>query len=437
VRLGSATVAGGLLLFCAAQARAQVEFQDDFESGPFADAGPGGVWSSHQTASVSWSLTALAAHRGNAGLRIQDNDSSSGAGQWAWLEYDFPGGAGILSSYYLRAWVRFTGTQLGDSSVIRLASPGPPYCEVVNALILPRYFAKALDAVGTNYSVGASVTGSEGPWQLIELGLTGMNTADAGFGLWIDGGYAARYPGHLDFTATQVGRVLFGEPYASDSSFTGTIDLDDVRTTTSPPASTLGVSGPATVSVGACNAFGLQLSASNGSPAPAPYDFPASIAVFDQSGVMQLDGGIFRDNICSAPSSVVNVFQAQSQATFWARFDQVSTVIMSPSYVDFVNTRATVSVVGGGADAGGRDAGAPPPDGGLLDGGPPGGSDGGAADAALPDSGAASFPEGLSANLGCDCSGAGAEILAATLLLLLHACVPRRRRATARLAHLR
>jgi uncharacterized protein (TIGR03382 family) len=350
----------------------------------------------------------LAAHRGDAGLRITDTDATSAGGQWAWLQYDLPPNPGVLSSYYFRAWIRFTGTPLGDSIVMRLASGGPTYCQIRNALTVPKYFADAVDAVGTSYQVGASVTGSEGPWQLVELGLEGMNTLDAGFTLWIDGGSVATFPGGLDMASNQVAHVLFGEPYATDSSFTGTIDFDDVRTATAPPASILSVSGPAIVAAGACHPFGLSLTASNGTPAPAPYDFVAAISMLDSGGVRQIDGGVFLDSSCAAQEGGVGVLQAQTQVTFWARFDQAGTVTLKPGYVDFLSKATAVAVVSVGV----FDAGRPQPDAGIADSGP--------------DGGAALLPPGLTANLGCGSSGAG---ITSVLLPLLGALIHRRRGA--------
>jgi hypothetical protein len=215
----------------------------------------------------------------------------------------------------------------------------------------------------------------------------------------------------VDFTGVQPTQVLFGEALANDSSFTGTIDLDDVRASTSAPASKLSIVGPLTVAAGACNTFALGLTSSKGPAAGAPYAFPASVTAFDAITGARLDGGVFSDTSCTIPSGVVTFSQGQLQALFGVKLDPSGTVSLSPDYVDFLTKNALVKVIGVASGDGGRtDAGSSASDAGQ----PGGGADGGTNDGGptLPQSGAI-------ANLGCGSSDAAPRLLALLVLALL------------------
>ncbi len=187
-------------------------------------------------------------------------------------------------------------------------------------------------------------------------------------------------PGLQDWVLTPIADFRFGMTGAvADGGWSGTIDVDDVRATTTPPPTFVGLSASvATAPVGQCISLTLGLTDVQGLAAVAPYDVLVTLTVFGGSGIT-LSG------VCGGMTVVAVVIPTGSaNVSLFANATSVGGAQLEASNVDFLSgpgqpVAFTAPVPDAGVDAG-VDAGMS--------------MDAGSADAGAPDSG---FDAGLDA----------------------------------------
>jgi hypothetical protein len=335
---------------------------DDFESGSLVslDGGQQEQWDGLRTfrSGVTLRTSALAAHRGQLGLRLTDNSAATDGGcdpeAWVVRHLD-DAGSGLCLRYWARQQFSGVGTveidflsftpDAGDngSSGIAFHSPGGEL--QMGGYDRQRFLLTPVDA-------GLSPLG----WHLLELCTTGIGTLDGGRAFFVDGRPLGA-AGGLDFTTLALSHVALGENYSCPTSTTGTLDFDDVRTSQRPHASWLETSAAREVVQGACTPVGLALTDALGLPAPAPYDVEVGF-----SGVPL---ALFEDDGCKTPVSTLIVRAGEAGATHAFVATQAGAFLADvPLHADFL-TRAPFTLdvsppphfaVGCGCESGGAGA---------------------------------------------------------------------------------
>lgn len=148
------------------------------------------------------------------------------------------------------------------------------------------------------------------------------------------------------------------------TAFLGTFDFDDVRSSTSPPASQLQLSVATAAAPGVCSPVFVRFEDSFSVAAPAPYD--AFVTTQVSAGV----GGFYSDGACASPTTGVTVPSGSTEAMLYFRGQQEGVVLLDASHPDFIAGSAQVSIVAIPDDAGATiDAGADDDAGSAFDGG--------------------------------------------------------------------
>jgi MYXO-CTERM domain-containing protein len=343
-----------VLCVVALPARAQQTISDDFESGSL------GPWTPTVSGSPTLSVTSGAAHRGDAGLHIDLPAPTVNGTDSAYLSF-FPSPAYAGPDLYVRYWVRPT-----------LA--GPPSMVPVTTII-------GLSAITASADIPAS-DGGPLAWALNEIYVLGLGTDAGRVFLYSAGTQTLQAP--FDFTGWTISEVRVGLVSAGAGGYSGALDFDDVRTSTSPPAALLGFDA-GTARVGSCVPLKFSLLSSSGVPSPTPHDSFVSVS--------PSFGPLYADSACTMPGSSVTISAGTSIGNGWI-VPQLAGHFSGEIYADdYV-----------GATVGGNVGPALPPDAGPPDAGPPPDAGDPVVDAGAPDAGAPpAFYE-----VGCGCSSAEA-----------------------------
>ncbi|MBK7865419.1 MAG: hypothetical protein IPJ65_43845 [Archangiaceae bacterium] len=383
---------------------------DDFDDGMLQDAQA--PWAS-VTAVVpnSWAVSAVAAHRGAAGARFTDS-ISTGTPNVEGALYAIP--QNVLSGdTYLRFWARVQLMGAADSIYLAelLSNGGFAQLEVLLDLPSHRVRFGGYDSSAVLTVVDAGFTLPNAEWHLFEAAVlnTGPSPNLGNRRLWVDGVLKVDQ-GPFSFGDSR--RLGVGAAWSDTRATTGTIDVDDVRLSCSPPASRLTVSAPATIARGGCTAVTVGLVDSSGAPAAAPYPVTVALSI---SGAATAP---YSDANCMVSTTTGVIPVDALGADVYLRGNALGAAQLSVAQADFLPGSAAYTIVVG-PDAGAVDGGSV--DGGSVDGGA---VDGGAVDGGSVDGGEIS-PRALAVGCGCgSAQGSALIVLLAALALRRRALYP-------------
>lgn len=388
--------------------------------------GLGQAWTLTSQGGCSMSVSAAAAHRGDAGAVLIDPNAGTGNSQTAaaTLRGLSPG-----ATYRARVWTRFRATTMTDAQeTLVLVSPGNTWL-----LELAQGVGVLLAGHDTNdaYSYIADPTKnvSDGGWHLFEVALQGLDTTAGTRDVWLDGQHLLGQLG-IDFTGKTLDAVKLGKAVTLNDTFLGEQDFDDLRVDPLPQASTLTLSTtrpqlPAT----SCADVTVRLvDSETGAPAAAPYAVDVAMKLLGGGALYPAAG-------CSGTAGATwTIPSGATSATGSLQPGLGPTTQLTAAHVDFLPPDPLVFTVtpaggdggfGGGGGSGGGAAGGSAGGAGGGSGGAAGGASGGAGGGSGGGSGARR-PDALRLDVGCGCQGGpGAGVLAAAVVLLA-----RRRRET-------
>jgi hypothetical protein len=318
-------------------------FTDDFETGTLMMTDtPPGQWSlSSVDPMCSISASSLAAHRDAMGLLVVDgeNTTDAGATATAWVRTSF---TPVSGNFYARSWVQLPSSNDAGGAVSlmntyrRLGTEN--FC---NALVSFPGGVIGLYSSGQTTDTTDYSTAMLGPsWALIEVAAEGIGTASGTCRLWVNGTPQAAHL-NIDWSATnwRPDSFALGEVFsAPDQTFTGTLYFDDVRTSTSPLASTFHLTVPNSVPMGACSAIAVALQSSVGSGATAPYSLSATL---NAAGVT---GGFFSDPSCQSPLAAASLTAGEGAKTIYFQASSMGNATLSADHLDFITGSASVSI---------------------------------------------------------------------------------------------
>jgi hypothetical protein len=346
------TLPAVVLCVVALRAQAQQTISDDFESGNLS------LWTPTMTGSPVLSVTSGAAHRGDAGLHIDMPVATVNGADSAYVSF-FPSPKYAGPDLFVRYWVRPT-----------LA--GPPSMVPVTTII-------GLSALTISADIPASDAGPQ-EWALNEVYVLGIGTDAGQVLLYSRGEQTLKAP--VDFTGWTINEIRVGLVSAGPGGYSGALDFDDVRTSTSPPAALLGFDG-GIVHVGSCVPLTFGLTSSSGVLAPTPHDSVVTIV----PGI----GPLYSDSACMMPAAAVTISAGATFGYGWV-VPQTSGLFNGNIFADDYVGASIRGIVGPPLDAGTHDAGSSPDAG--ADAGEPW------VDAGTPDAGVSpAFYE-----VGCGCS---------------------------------
>ncbi len=321
-------------------------FSEDFE-GPtlLTTDNPAGQWGGIvQNGGVTLALSPLAAHRGDAGIRVTDNNTAA-TSQEAYLS--LPGLLPTATDYRVRFWFRGTpGVQANDSfSVAILLSAATHYhleVELGDATFIAGHDR---NDVYSSSSPGPGLL--DGGWHLVEGVVNGFNGPNATRRFFLNGSSLLTDP-NVDFTSAGVVTLRFGKAYNGNESFTGTLDFDDVRVSPLPLASTLTVSVDASTPLAlSCLPLEVGLKDSEtGAAAPAPYGVDVSVP----------SAQLFSDLACGTAASTLTIAAGATNAIGSVIFTTTGAMSVRATHPDFIDGTTDV-VLGTPPDAGATDAG--------------------------------------------------------------------------------
>jgi hypothetical protein len=181
----------------------------------------------------------------------------------------------------------------------------------------------------------ATVVGSvplvPGSWALIEMAGLGYGTASGQRKLWVNGVFVTS-TAVANWVGISVHEVSVGLVYVGERQQTGVFDFDDVRLSTTPPASILSATTSAPVVINTCVPVTVSLLSSEGGAATAPYEFSASVSA---TGVA---GSTYAEIDCSgATVNAVTLPSGASSATLYFRPTAVGLGTLRATHVDFVS----------------------------------------------------------------------------------------------------
>jgi uncharacterized protein (TIGR03382 family) len=328
-----------------------VTLGDDFESSALLK--PAGQWESQVLApggGLSIFSSDAGAHRGAYGLRVADNDSTTGDGIQGYL-------VGNVSTFgsgvYLRAWIRRQLTAANHTWLLKaeLSTTNTGSAEVAfdsNGRLSITGFADNGDYLTDIADAGVP----RGEWHLFEMWATGIGTTQGARSLWLDGRQVVNV--NLSYQSEAPVEVWVGEYWSEPRTPTGTVDYDDVRVSSAPNATWVGAYGAATAQAGDCVPFQVRLTDVMGAAAQAPYNVLASVS----------GASLFSNASCTVATSTVTISPGTTQVTTWLKATADAQV--TASHPDFLSAPAWAVTVTGMPDAGPPDAGMM-----MMDGGPP------------------------------------------------------------------
>ncbi|MFL5320318.1 MAG: MYXO-CTERM sorting domain-containing protein [Myxococcaceae bacterium] len=409
-------------------------FSSDFDGTLLTTDSPPGPWHAVSVAPGNTVASVAAADHfsGDGGLRIVDNTGSGTAGLEAQVSAYLEGNSGDL---YFRGWVAFTPAPPVSSNEFIFEATSSTGLAPLSLSYDNPFRLSGHDKNGNLLSSNCSVGIAPTSWNLVELGITGVGTANATRTFWVNAVQCAQQT-NIDLTGMLITGFNLGEPASVERSFVGTIDFDQFRVTTYPPASLIWVLMPTQIEVGVCTAGKVQLQDSRGFAAPAPKDEPIFISAPSIAA-------IYTDPACTMPvASQITIPGGTSSVPIYVKGSSTGTTTIPVGSFDFFPRSPAFDIVpagsldggtdggsaDGGADAGLADGGL---DGGLFDGGLDAGEDGGVADAGALDAGDLDAGEVLRGaraqnHVGCDCDSAASLPLVG---LVLFALIAARRRA--------
>jgi hypothetical protein len=269
-------------------------------------------------------------------------DGYTAAGTTAdwWVDTATPPVAGAA---YHRLWVRQT-TTAGTGTYVNLggiSSGGgtgqvETYLHEDGSLHLQRFDRfDALETINTPPVLDAGV------WHLLEVYVTGLGSADGGARLYVDGAPIEQL-GAIDWTGVSFNSTFLSQSWGT-ASWLGTVDYDDVRMSTAPPASTLSIAVFTAPDAGAAAATSLclpliiSLRSSSGAAASAPYDLDVALRV---------DGGpaVVVAPDCSTPVTTVHFDAGDGMAGANLVASAAGSVQLLADHPDFLPAAATVVV---------------------------------------------------------------------------------------------
>ncbi|MBK7857663.1 MAG: hypothetical protein IPJ65_03335 [Archangiaceae bacterium] len=212
------------LCVAAAARAAGPTLTDDFESGSLSR------WSIYPLGGgVSAAPNPASAHRGDAGVRITDNDAATTGGQQLSLARDL---TAVTGDYHVRFWYRMpaVASSVSGFTIAQLLTPGSSVVAAANVLSEGSRIGISGGANGDfTQSIGNKVMG-DGQWHLVELSVLRLGTVNGQRRLWVDGVLETEAT-NLDWMTTSYvpDKVTIGEPFAGNKSFTGVLDYDDFR----------------------------------------------------------------------------------------------------------------------------------------------------------------------------------------------------------------
>jgi hypothetical protein len=313
---------------------------DDVESGALL-ATSGGKWSSQSTGGPATTIGALAAaaRRGAFGLRVVDAESGAGTGSEAEVTYAH---APLRSGdYYFRTWFRLSGSNdVGNAQLFQVGNPfAALYLELDPAF--RSLSAGGYQSDGTWTGEGGSLEIVPDRWHLLEVHAVGIGTTGAVRRTYLDGALNTSRTGQ-NWASQAAASLSVGEPWTDDKAFTGTLDFDDLRVTTAPPATLLRVTGPATIPAFSCAPMTVSLHDSAvGALAEAPYDLAVGVSL------RGLPGTVFLDSACSRLTSDVSIPAGARQATVYVSPSAIGAGELAASHLDFVEGSGSFTAVTG------------------------------------------------------------------------------------------
>lgn len=249
--------------------------------------GPSGRWTVTDPAlpGLILGLFSGAAHRGAAGLRLSDNHTGSGERPGATWSRSYTGGEG-----YVRVWLRAHPSYAGPGlDLLQLnATPSGVVAEIgldLNPAAALRL--SGFDGAGA-YQVSATWPFAVDEWTLVELGVSGVGSANGRRTLVVNGVRVGEQNG-IDWSGLSLGSVELGEAWAHDSTRV-VIDFDDLRVAASSNAARLTLLLDSAPWVGACAPLVVELRDGAGLPSTAPYDL--ELALSSTAGTDTLHAGV-------------------------------------------------------------------------------------------------------------------------------------------------
>lgn len=347
---------------------------DGFESGVLT-AGPArtGSWAEivNSNAQVQTQASMNAARVGSFGMRVSDTDATQRTANGSGARSNSV--RSITGRVFIRTWMRLhqappTGglvlvagySPVQGKSIGDIAIDAAPHLRVQGS-------SAALNSY-TNVEFADPIPLNQ--WMLLELEIEGMGSAQGTRRLRVDADAVVEETG-IDFTGFDLRGILVGEAWQDATTFTGTIDFDEVRVTDAPPASRLALTEDAPAA-GGCAPVTLALQTSTGAPAEAPYEVAVSLIA---STAFEL----FADAACTGTQVAQITLPAGALGqSFSVRWTDGSTLQLGARHPDFIGANLEIPSVSApdagegptdaGSDAGevqtdaGSDAGEGPPD---------------------------------------------------------------------------
>lgn len=259
---------------------------DDFEGRARPDTAP---WDYGTTDEGVLQLTAAAAHRGAAGLRLDDQNAGTGQNVGSKVAHEKLGNA--PASSWLRLWFRSAQlTQPGRQVVAQLGfGSGNTTTGRQQEIVLTGSRLTSDGRTTAGFTTTEAFVTLDGGWHLLELGWEGVGTSQGTRELFVDGTSAIRFENQAFGWPQSAQAVAVGGVFV-ERSFVGQLDFDDVRLSTDPPASQFGVVGDALV--GRCTPLRLELRDSRqGVVELAPTELRLEVALEGADGAVHFGDG--------------------------------------------------------------------------------------------------------------------------------------------------
>jgi hypothetical protein len=289
---------------------------------------------------ISLGLSPEAAHRGAQGLRLVDNDGTSGRSTQGYVNIDLNQSTG---DYFVRFWLRFDPKDpTGAATLSGLLTDNS------NVIIQTGY--RHPDGVMTlggsgvrgdfiaNSSAGVVV---DGDWHLVEYAMEGMGTPNGARRIWLDGKEQATHQ-FVDWSdAGFAPRILnLGQVNSSDPAYVGFVDFDDLRAGPVRWANRFAFTFPAKIAQGTCVPASVRVAATNPASNVAATLEPLTVEL----GLGADDGLLFRDAACTEGLSTVTITAGTKQAGFHVRALGEGALALTAHHVDFLPSPGTMTV---------------------------------------------------------------------------------------------
>ncbi len=328
------TLLAAACALCATQVLAAPLFSDDAESGTLtSDQSPPGAWARLGPGPAANTISSHqeAAHRGTRGIRHIDAANAPVKAVQGLVASDL---APVQGSVTGRFWFRHTPqSTTGNLMVFKL--------EGVDAQVRIRHDGGELhwDLAGRS-GEGDDWTTFIGPdsgpslnvreWQLVELLVEGMGSANGKLSLFVDRKLVVARS-DLDFKTRVLRGLDLGGVWSDEASFMGLSDFDDVRVSVEPPASRIGLALASDAeTANGCVPITLSLHDSpTDALAPAPYDVDVSLVAPERSG------RFFEDDACTREIDRKSVPAESTSTTVYFAPGSAGTFTLKAEHLDF------------------------------------------------------------------------------------------------------